>query len=347
MVKYMKEEILFMDNKAVARSWFYSQPKLPVPECAENSAVKMYRLGYTGQYIVETEIDTGLGGESVEINQITDIHFNYVAISDETDTEVMKTREFRKWNAEAESVKSAIKAMDVAQYADQTIITGDVLDYISVGNARLTKKHILARDPEVIMTLGAHALTKQMQTGLPDETPIEERYAFLEEFWPHDMFYYSKTVGEKVIAVALDNSLGHFWEHQLDKLKADIEKARAEKKIVLLFMHEPIAARGKTEWVPALLKSPGARERQNYSSADIVGATFKDKATDDVYNLIISNADVIKGVFCGHNHSMLYVDIPATYTDESGTHEVTIPQLSSPGNPYFDHAGTVVRITVK
>ncbi len=336
-----------MDNKAVARSWFYSQPKLPVPECAESSAVKMYRLGYTGQYIVETEIDIGLGGESVEINQITDIHFNYVAISDENDAEVMKTREFRKWNAEGASVKSAINAMNVAQYADQTVITGDVLDYISEGNAYLTKKHILERDPEVMMTLGGHELTKQMQTGLPDETPIEERYAFLEAFWPHDMFYYSRTVGEKVIAVALDNSLGHFWEHQLDKLQADIERAKAEKKILLLFMHEPIGVRGKTEWVSALLKSPGAREGQDYSSPSIVGATFKDKATDDLYNLIAGNADVIKGIFCGHNHSMLYVDIPATYTDESGKHEAKIPQLTSPGNPYLDHAGTVVRIIVK
>ena len=336
-----------MNNKTYARSWFYSQPKLPVPECAESGAVKMYRLGYTGQYIVEFEVDSGLGGESVEINQITDIHFNYVAISDEQDAEIMKTRECRKWNAEGESVKSAIKAMDVAQYADQTVITGDVLDYISTGNARLTKKHILARDPEVMMTLGGHELTKQMQTGLPDETPIEERYAFLEKFWPHDMFYYSKTVGEKVIAVALDNSLGHFWEHQLDKLKADIERARAEKKILLLFMHEPLGVRGESEWVPALLKSPGAREGQDYSSPGIVGATLKDKATDDLYNLIVSSADVIKGNFCGHNHSMLYVDIPATYTDESGTHTAKIPQLSSPGNPYFDHSGTVVRIIVK
>lgn len=336
-----------MENKKEARDWFYNQPKLPVPQCAEHDRVKMYRLGYTGQYIVEFNVDAGLGAEPIEIDQITDIHLNYVAISDESDHEVMLTRQFRTWNAEAESVKSAIKAMDVAQYSDQTVITGDTLDYLSKGSARLTKKHILERDPEVMMTLGGHDLTKQMQTGQPDETSLEERYAFLKEFWPHDMFYYSKQVGEKVIAVALDNSLNCFWESQYEPLKNEIENAKREGKVLLLFMHEPIAARGKDEWVPALLKSSGAREGQNYASEGIVGATFKDKATDDLYNLIVSSADVIKGVFCGHNHSMLYVDIPATYTDENGEHETVIPQLSSPGNPYFKHSGTVVRITVK
>ena len=211
-----------MENKNIAREWFYAQPRLSVPKCAEHDKVKMYRLGYTGQYIVEIEIDSALGGETVEINQITDIHFNYVAISDETDREVMKTREFRKWNGEGESVKSAIKAMDVAQYSDQTVITGDTLDYISRGNARLTKKHIIARDPDVMMTLGGHELTRHVQTGLTDETTLEERYGFIKEFWPHDMFYYSKTVKDKVIAVALDNSLGCFWESQYEPLKADI-----------------------------------------------------------------------------------------------------------------------------
>ena len=112
-------------------------------------------------------------------------------------------------------------------------------------------------------------------------------------------------------------------------------------------MHEPIAARGKNDRVPAILKSSGARDGQNYTAPTVVGAVYKDKATDDLYNLIVSNADVIKGIFCGHEHSMLYVDIPATYTDKDGVHETVIPQLISPGNPYFKHSGTVVRIFVK
>ena len=93
-----------MENKKEARDWFYNQPKLPVPQCAEHDRVKMYRLGYTGQYIVEFNVDAGLGAEPIEIDQITDIHLNYVAISDESDHEVMLTRQFRKWNAEADNL---------------------------------------------------------------------------------------------------------------------------------------------------------------------------------------------------------------------------------------------------
>ena len=72
-----------MNEKMIAREWFYSQPREAVPECGECEALKVYRLGYTGQYIIEIEIESGLGGETVEIDQITDVHFNYVSIDDE------------------------------------------------------------------------------------------------------------------------------------------------------------------------------------------------------------------------------------------------------------------------
>ena len=49
-----------MDDRLMARTWFYSQPRLAVPECLECDALEIYRLGYTGQYIIEMEIESGL-----------------------------------------------------------------------------------------------------------------------------------------------------------------------------------------------------------------------------------------------------------------------------------------------
>lgn len=336
-----------MDDKLTARNWFYSQPKLPVPECAQCDALTVYRLGYTGQYIIEMEIDSGLGGEMVEIDQITDVHFNYVSISDEGDCEAMATREKRKWLSEGESVKSAINAMDVACYADQTVVTGDTLDYLSNGCIMLTRDHILERAPDVMMALGGHELTKQMQTGLPDMLPLEERLAMLKEFWPHDMHYYSRMVKDKVICVCIDNSRARFLDIQIEKLAVDIQKARAENKIILLFMHEPISPRDGKGAIPTLWYSSGADTEYDFNKNGTVGAGKMDEATAEVYRLITQNADVIKGIFCGHMHSMFYNEVRATYSDEDGIHEAVIPQLISPGNAYLNHAGRVVRIIVK
>lgn len=314
-----------------AREWFYSQGKLEVPECGKCDAVKVYRLANTGQYIFEIEIDSGLGGEPCEINQITDVHFNYVSIADEEDKEVMGTRAVRAWNKEGESVKSIINAMDVAKYADQTVITGDVLDYLSLGAVSLMKKHIIDRDPEVLVALGGHDLTKQMQTDLPDELPLEERYKILEEIWPHDMFYYSKDVCGKVIAVCLDNSLGCFHECQIQKLEADINRAREEKKIVLVFAHEPVANHKNEGEVPAFWVMNGARKKMDFDGGINIGAKPDDnEITKKVYSLITENADVVKGYFCGHRHSTFYTEILASYEDENGRHEATIPQWVEP-----------------
>ena len=336
-----------MNDKITARNWFYSQPKLPVPECAECDAFTVYRLGYTGQYIIEMEIDSGLGGDVVEIGQITDVHFNYVSISDEGDCEAMATREKRKWLSEGESVKSAIKAMDVAYHADQTVVTGDTLDYLSKGCIALTQNHIIDRDPEVMMALGGHELTKQMQTGLPDKLPLDERLAMLKEFWPHDMHYYSKTVKNKVICACIDNSRARFLDVQIEKLANDIEEAKLENKIILLFMHEPISPRDGRGAIPTLWYSAGADNEHDFNKNDTVGSGNMDEATAQVYELITQNADVIKGIFCGHMHSMFYNEVKATFSDESGMHESVIPQLIAPGNAYLDHAGRVVRIIVK
>lgn len=337
-----------MENKTSAREWFYSQGGLDVPECGKCEALKVYRLANTGQYVFEIEIDSGYEGASCEIDQITDIHLNYVSIADEGDKEVMGTRAVRTWNKEAESVKSIIRAMDVAAYADQTVITGDVLDFLSMGGISLMKKHILDRNPDVLVTLGGHELTKQMQTGLPDETPIDERYKILEKIWPHDMFYNSKDVGDRVIAICLDNSLGLFQACQIEKLEADIRRAREEKKIILVFAHEPIATHKYEGAIPALWAMKGTHKDFDFDGETTIGAkSSDDEATKKVYSLITENADVIKGYFCGHRHSAFYTEIKASYKDEKGIHDAVIPQWVEPGNPYLNHAGIVTRIIVK
>jgi hypothetical protein len=72
--------------------------------------------------------------------------------------------------------------------------------------------------------------------------------------------------------------------------------------------------------------------------------------TMKVYNLIVRNSDVIKGVFCGHWHNHMYTEILAQNedgsfkTDENGNY-VVIPQHTVTANAYG--SGNAIKITVK
>lgn len=338
-----------MSNPSPARDWFYAQPQQQVPAFTACEAVRAYRLAHTGQYIVELNIATPRGGEVIEIDQITDVHLNVIAVEDDGDEEVQGTKLCRLWNREGESILSIIRAMDVAQYADQTVLTGDTLDYLSQGAMRMTRRHILRRDPQVLMAVGRHDLTKQMQTGLPNRRSLEEREALLSELWPHDIYYHAADVGDRVICVALNNSQGRFLPCQCAPLQADMERARAQGRILLAFMHEPIATHDGRGDIETLWHMPGTSPLANFSGAGIIGAKpDEDEATRTVYELLTENADVVRGVFCGHMHSAFYTEIVASQPDASGQRQAArIPMWVAPGNAYCGHAGIVTRIFVK
>lgn len=336
-----------MNDKEIKKEWFYSQKRLDVSLCEKCEMLKVYRLGYTGQYIFEVEIESGIPGETVEIDQITDIHFNYASLADSEDKEIVKTRKCRLWNGDGESVMSAVKAMDVAEHADQTVITGDTLDYLSRGGILLFKRYITERDPNVMVTLGGHELTKQMQTGESDRTPLDFRYELLESFWPHEMFYFSKSVKDKVLAVCLDNSRGVFHPITEKRLEDDIKKARNNGRIILLFMHEPIKTNNTDGELRSIWAMSGAPKTFDFGEEAVGAAGHTDEVTDRVCKLISENADVIKGIFCGHLHSAFYTSVCATYRDENGLHSSKIPQIVTPGNPYLGHSGIVTRIIVR
>ena len=70
-------------------------------------------------------------------------------------------------------------------------------------------------------------MTRQMQTGISNVDPIEDRCAVIEAAWKHDVYYESRTLGDKVIAVALYNGQGHYWPCQVEKFAADLARARS------------------------------------------------------------------------------------------------------------------------
>ena len=133
---------------------------------AEDERTCIHRFRDSGVFFRNFTLDSKKGGEPVEILQITDIHFNYCNENDLKDEELADTFEHRKWNANAASVESE-------------------------GAMELTKKYIWDVDPDILIALGGHELTREMQTGNPDKTPLSERLAYLQANWRHDIHYHS------------------------------------------------------------------------------------------------------------------------------------------------------------
>ncbi len=330
--------------KKTKKKKFYSQGKMLLSQMAPTDKFDHYMLKKTWQAIFEVNIDSGLGGEEVEIAMMNDMHINAFTKEDEKNEDLMRTKACRSWNAEGSSIPSIIGAMDVAQYADQTVIAGDTLDFLSEGTMAIMKKYIFDRDPNVLCAVGSHEFSHLVQCGGIEKMPFDERKKIVQDFWIHDIHYVSKDVKDKVICVILDNAHGHYLDCEVEKLKADVERARKENKIILIFQHEPCST-----GVESQQKQPTLYEayipRANFYDGNFIFSKGKEMTDADkaIYEIYKNSTDVIKGIFCGHLHSLFYNEI--TFETEDGIK--TIPQYTCVGNTYFAYHGVVTRIFVK
>lgn len=290
----------------------------------------------TGVHVRRHTIDSGKGGKPVEIVQITDVHFNLCDKRDMENEELRCTHAHRKWLAEGDSARGIPPAMAYAAKADQTVITGDTLDYLSHGAMKLMDRYIWDADPRILCALGGHELVRQMETGIPDVTSMASRRAIIDAYWRHDTRYISRILGDKAMVIVLDNSESCYREEQIEPLAADLEHARAAGLAVLIFQHEPL-------WTgdPADTHREAFRvyDPTFYDFRRCIGSPTRDAdgATCAVYRMITSFADIIRGIYCGHLHSAFYTEIRC----ENGS----IPQFVLEGNAYDDQAGHVMHIT--
>ncbi len=292
----------------------FERPKtVLVGKEGENNVV--YQFGEYGLVVREAILDSGRGGDAVEIVQITDAHVAFDI------TERMNWQTCLRY---------------AAQY-DYTVATGDLIEAL---HTDLTNwlKNSLANNPNTMLVLGNHEWNPTK--GTPEE--MSDRYALLQEYWPNDVLYSSEVVKNKVMLIQLDNSQSKFHTEQIAKLQADLKTAREKGCAVLLFYHLPLRTQNPDEMkVKALLPSnPKIINSYNFRSGYLRGT--ENDATGQIYDIITSNADVIKGAFCGHLHEDIYTEIVAKTPDGQ---DAVIPQ-------YINHAGRygnghVLKITVK
>ena len=305
--------------------------------CGEG-ATEIFRDTETGVFERHFEADSGKGGAPVKIVQITDVHFNLCDEADEGDEELMHTKQCRHWNADGASAVSAQHAMAAAKGADQIIVTGDTLDYLSHGARVMTEKYIWGADPDALICIGGHDYTKEMQTGVKDYLPAEERLALVQSFWRHDIHYVSRTLGDKVTVVCMNDN-GRYPDCAVEPFLRDLADARANKRIVLIFQHEPICTYNPADTAVDAIRVYDPKVHDFWHDKGCPELEWDD-ATNTVMHAIRANPDVIRGVFCGHSHSAFYAEILC----EDGS---VIPQHVLEGNCYDRHAGHLMRITVK
>ena len=317
-------------------------------------AMKFYQLDDGGLTVRDVTINAVNGNSSngeTTVVQISDPHFNYaneqdIAEGNPSTLSTWNNRDLNKlWNgALNKSIYNFANSMEYASaYADKTIITGDVIDYISYGNIELMKRYINTPYSDAFVLFGNHDPIRVMglPNDVPDVTKLATRYNMLQEHWNNNIYYASEVINDEVMVLQLDNSQEYFWSSQISPLTADLQKAREESLTVLLFMHVPLTTGNENDTSIEPLINMDCGEQNFYSNKWLVGPADGGD-TKTIYNLITSYGDVVKGIFAGHMHSDYYTEVLAKDAAENDTY---IPQYVLTGN--FYGKGHVLKITVK
>jgi hypothetical protein len=232
--------------------------------------------------------------------------------------------------------------MELVPFFDQTVITGDVMDYLTWGSLELMDELIWKDNPDILVAVGMHDLVRKMEGAVQDPTTLSSRIDIVKDYWRHDMFYTSRVLGDKVMVIVMYNNTQYF-DFQAEKLRADLDRARQENLIVVIFQHEQLCTRkSEDEYVEPIRENTRMGSRNFYK--DFLGNESADEATLDVIEIIKGNGDIIKGIFCGHRHNDFYTEIPAYYMENGKRTDTVIPQYVLTGNMYDEGHVMIIKI---
>ncbi len=326
---------------------FANHKKIDIHGSFQDANTHIYQLdNKSGIMVREASFDTGKGGKEIKILHVTDLHLHAINQRDEQDENpsVFGSLQHRMAFRNESTLPNLKRVLGIRNGFDQTIITGDAIDYLTWGSLELLQNYVWEQIPDVWVTVGGHELTRVMEGDIPDPTTLESRYRILKAYWKHDMYYFSKILGGKVMLVQMNNGESKYHECQYQSFKRDIDIARREEMILLLFQHEPLCTHNPAEKQVVPLRINDGSGCRNFCDC-FMGNDESDEVTGRIYRLITENADVIKGVFCGHRHSDHYTEIKASGLSSGDRKEMIIPQYVLTGNMYDN--GHIMVITVK
>lgn len=343
--------------KTNVKAKYDTQEKITVTGSPDHPGTYIYKLADSGLMVREMVVDSGLGGDPVEIVQLSDTHINYMNARDfeEANPTLLSTYKNRTWLKDASSVPTMRKVLDYASRADQIVVTGDVIDYLSRGAIDVMWKEIWNFFPGTLCANGNHDTYQKLGT-VGDIYDYNYRYNWISSEWKNNFDYTSTVIKNKAMVIQLNNGQSRFEASQIKPLTKDLAYAREKGYPVFVFCHIPIYTNNPNEadvdWLRFDDWGNGNTPRHmdfcnniNNPGGLIVGRP-SDKgtgsATEQVYNLITNNGDIIKGVFNGHMHNDYYTEIMAKTASGEDT---VIPQYTMTASIYED--GRAIKITVK
>lgn len=222
--------------------------------------------------------------KTVRILQLTDVH---LSLADDRDGDDMKEHAASRRNTffreagfpERDPVGYLEDAMEYAKAFDCTVITGDVLDFMTHANCDMAKKILAGKD--YMFCAGNHEFCPKV--GVPDSfARKEERLDDIQSYFRGDMVFESRIVGG-VNVIAIDNSYYTWTEEQLEWLKAEVSRGLP----CILFCHVPLTSNHLDHNPP---------HKDLHASDEVVETTRK------VTKYIVEEP-AIKAVFSGHYHN--------------------------------------------
>ncbi len=339
--------------KAESRAQFTGRSDVTPGTTVDADPNESYYKYANGTFVREVTIKSNKEGMSpLEIIQISDIHQKWINADDQAqnDPALMETANNRLPYYETGRTG---EELDYAAMADLTVLTGDVIDYLSYGTLEVSQRDLFEADVNMLASVGNHEFSRDFaSTENKDTSTLQSRRDLLEQYWCNDIDYHSQVLGERVLVIVMNNALLSYTAEQYEKLSADLRYARDNELIVLLFQHVPLnTGNADDEYVEFVsIGDVGGAESaaaHNYhSNTDHIGNTAKTTgSTAQVYDLIRSSADVIKGIFCGHEHQDVYTEILGT--NEAGTADGTvIPQYVLKGD-FYSGNGILMKIIVE
>lgn len=162
------------------------------------------------------------------------------------------------------------------------------------------------------------------------------------------MYYFSEIIHDNVMIIQLDNGCHKYWDFQIPKLEKDLKKARQNGYTILIFQHEPICTgRAEDKQVPSFYVWEDCEPYANFYDNCVGHELISDTSTMEVYRMITENADIVRGIFCGHEHGSFYTEVEGLYADKDGiVCSKIIPQYLLECNVYAGYTGHVLKITV-
>ena len=333
---------------------FFAMEKEDIVGNSQSPDTHLYRIKENGLIVRRVFVDTGIDAAPKHILLLSDTHLSTWNLRDfeEKNPCILECIDKRRSTFRREDcLENTERIMEYAPLFDKVIVAGDVIDYLTWGAVDYIKRYIYEKAPDAMVLLGSHDVTRVMGHTLTDPTTLESREEIIKTVVKTDIYYCAEPLGDHALLIGLNNGQSKYSQEQAEKLKADIRKAREESRSILIFQHEPICTHNpaEKEIKPLYISSPGnfyVTDTLNFCdfSKRIGGADSSD-TTMEVYRLICENADVIKGVFCGHWHNTAYTEIIGSYMENNVKKETVIPQYV--GNAAAYDKGHITVITVR